>query len=92
MSNQFKLRKYLGLTEDEIKDNEALWRSENGYEKFIDDDKSLDLKNVGVRAEPDMNVDPNAPLDIQAPAEDSPEINTDIPPEGGTDLDAGEPL
>ena len=92
LSNQFKLKKYLGLSEDEIKDNEQLWRSENGYEKFIDDKRSLDLKNVGVRAEPDVNVDPNADLDLGIPPEGAPEINTDIPPEGGTDLDAGEPL
>ena len=76
-----------------MKDNEALWRKENGYEKFADGDKNMDLRNIGVRAEPDVNVDPNAelPQDMQ-PEVDAPEINTDIPPEGGTDLDAGEPL
>lgn len=29
MSNQFKLEKYLGLTEDELRRNEELWRQEN---------------------------------------------------------------
>ena len=93
LSNQFKMKKYLGLTEDEMKDNEALWRSENGYEKFADGDKNMDLRNIGVRPEPDVNVDPNTelPQDV-VPEPDTPEINTDIPPEGGTDLDAGEPL
>tara|TARA_B100000902_G_scaffold391963_1_gene443515 strand:- start:103 stop:1638 length:1536 start_codon:yes stop_codon:yes gene_type:complete len=93
LSNQFKMKKYLGLTEDEMKDNEALWRSENGYEKFADGDKNLDLRNIGVRPEPDANVDPNTeiPQDM-APDPEAPEINTDIPPEGGTDLDAGETL
>lgn len=93
LSNQFKMKKYLGLTEDEMKDNEALWRKENGYEKFADGDKNMDLRNIGVRPEPDVNVDPNTeiPQDI-VPEPDTPEINTDIPPEGGTDLDAGEPL
>ena len=93
LSNQFKMKKYLGLTEDEMKDNEALWRKENGYEKFADGDKNMDLRNIGVRPEPDVNVDPNTelPQDV-VPEPDTPEINTDIPPEGGTDLDAGEPL
>lgn len=93
LSNQFKMKKYLGLTEEEMKDNEALWRKENGYEKFADGDKNMDLRNIGVRPEPDVNVDPNTelPQDV-VPEPDTPEINTDIPPEGGTDLDAGEPL
>ena len=36
LSNQFKLKKYLGLTEDEIKENENLWREENDFTKFQD--------------------------------------------------------
>ena len=56
LSNQFKLKKYLGLTEDEMKQNEALWRAENGYEKFVDTDQMIGLKNIGIRAVPDAAV------------------------------------
>jgi hypothetical protein len=71
LSNQFKLKKYLGLTEDEMKQNEALWRAENGYEKFVDTEQMIGLKNIGIRAEPDAavntamepNLDDIEPLD-----------------------------
>ncbi len=84
LSNQFKLKKYLGLSEDEMKDNEALWRKENDYKKFVDDSKNMDLRNIGVRAESDAAVsldtelDPTAVPGIEdAPADDL-DINTDI--------------
>jgi hypothetical protein len=64
LSNQFKLKKYLGLTEDEFKDNEELWRKENGYEKFVDGEKQADLRNLGIRPEPDASVTPGADLDF----------------------------
>ena len=60
LSNQFKLKKYLGLTEQEIKENEELWRSENGYTKYdIQDGKSAELRNLGIRPNDPMAVDPN---------------------------------
>jgi hypothetical protein len=71
LSNQFKLKKYLGLTEDEMKENEALWRAENGYEKFVDNDQMLGLKNIGIRAEPEaaVNTDMEPSLDNIEPLE-----------------------
>jgi len=86
LSNQFKMRKYLGLTEDEIKDNEELWRKENGYEKFVDNSKQMDLRNIGIRPEPESAVTPGADLDFGDLPEPSPneitqpDINTDVPP------------
>ena len=84
LSNQFKLKKYLGLSEDEMKDNEALWRKENDYKKFVDDSKNMDLRNIGVRAESDAAVSLDTELDPMAvpgiedaPADDL-DINTDI--------------
>jgi hypothetical protein len=96
LSNQFKMKKYLGLTEEEMKDNEALWRKENDYKKFIDDTKNMDLRNIGVRPEPDAAVNLNTELDpMNVPGiEDSPEgdlgINTDVPGAGG-DVPPGTP-
>jgi len=86
LSNQFKMRKYLGLTEDEIKDNEELWRKENGYEKFVDDGNKMDLRNIGIRPEPESAVTPGADLDFgDLPATpdnqiEPTDINTDVPP------------
>jgi len=83
LSNQFKLKKYLGLSEDEMKDNEALWRKENDYKKFVDDSKNMDLRNIGVRAEADAAVNLDTELDPMAVPgiEDAPVddlgINTD---------------
>jgi hypothetical protein len=73
ISNRFRLKKYLGLSDDEIKENEKLWREENNYEKFNEDSENIDLKNIGIRAEPDsmVNTDIEPDLgDIPPPADD----------------------
>ncbi len=85
MSNQFKLKKYLGLSEEEIKDNETLWRQENEYAKFIDSSKAADLRNLGVRPDSETAVDPEAELPEQdvAGLEGAPDaelgLNTSVP-------------
>ena len=90
LSNQFKLQKYLGLTELEMKQNEELWRKENDYKKFNDDKTKADLRNLGIRPQPDMAVNPGAeiPFDQVPPGpEGDLGINTDtpgIPGEPGT--------
>ena len=59
LSNQFKLKKYLGLSEEEIKENEELWRAENNYDKYAPQDpKNADLRNLGVRPNDPMAVNP----------------------------------
>ena len=89
LANQFKLKKYLGLTEQEVKQNEEMWREENKYEKFADDKTPADLRNIGIRPEPDAAVNPDAeiPMD-QVPLEDplADPLNTDAGtvPQGGT--------
>lgn len=70
LSSRFKLKKYLGLTDTEIKENEQLWREENNYEKFSDDDQSVDLRNIGIRPQPDSVVNTSVEPDL-----------TDIAPE-----------
>jgi hypothetical protein len=83
LANQFKLKKYLGLSEEEMKDNESLWRKENDYKKFVDDTKNMDLRNIGVRAEPeaavnlDTEIDPMNVPDIEDPVDAELGINTD---------------
>jgi hypothetical protein len=86
IANRFKLKKYLGLSEDEIKENESMWREENDYQKFKDNDDQINLKNVGVRPEMDSMVNNDVDLDMSnlAPAEPAaPDMTAAAtPPEG----------
>ena len=93
LSNQFKLQKYLGLTDDEIKQNEALWRKENDVNQFVTIDTEnteASLGSIGIRPDSDEVVDPNADADltgIEEPGIDAgAELGTEAPPaapEGG---------
>ena len=75
LSNQFKLQKYLGLSEQEIKDNERLWREENNVDLYTSTSvagETPGLASVGVRSESDDVVDVEADADLsglEAPAE-----------------------
>jgi len=77
LSNQFKLQKFLGLTESEIKQNEELWRQENDYEKYKDGDET-NLKDLGIRPQPDAAVNPALDVDVGGlpPTEPQGDINT----------------
>tara|TARA_R110001606_G_C15308705_1_gene643393 strand:- start:491 stop:1366 length:876 start_codon:yes stop_codon:yes gene_type:complete len=90
LSNQFKLKKYLGLTEQELKENEELWRSENGYSKYdTQDGKSAELRNLGIRPNDPMAVDPN----FEIPQGDIPLADPTLDPEGiNTQADGEAPI
>lgn len=91
MSKRFALQKYMGLSDTEMKSNEELWREENDYQKYKDNEKAAALKNIGVRPMPDAIVDPMAEpdlSDIDMPADPAPEVNTEV---GGTDVPPVEP-
>ena len=59
MSNQFKMKKYLGLTDDEILENEELWRQENNSDKYVSNaqEGQPGLGNMGIRPMPNDMVD-----------------------------------
>lgn len=86
IANRFKLKKYLGLSEDEIKENESMWREENDYQKFKDNNDQINLKNIGVRPEMDSMVNNDVDMDMSnlTPAEPAaPDMTTAAtPPEG----------
>ena len=67
LATQFKLRKYLGLTEEEIARNEALWAEENAVEidDISADTTASDLRQVGVRPQPGADVS-MSPIDMGA--------------------------
>jgi hypothetical protein len=50
LSKRFAMKRFLGLSEEEIKENEKLWREENGTTLKPDADAQSQLRNVGVSA------------------------------------------
>jgi hypothetical protein len=48
LSKRFALKRFLGLTEEEIKENEAMWREEQGNNLVPPPDSSGSLRSVGV--------------------------------------------
>jgi hypothetical protein len=47
MSKRFVLKRFLGLTQEEITENENLWREENGN-KLSSSNPSAELRSVGI--------------------------------------------
>jgi hypothetical protein len=48
LSKRFALKRFLGLTEEEIKENEKMWREENGGNLAKPDDASTGLRSAGI--------------------------------------------
>ena len=73
LSKRFALKRFLGLTEEEIKENEALWREEQGNNLVPPADSSGSLRSVGVSpggiAAEQAGQDAEAPEDMAAAAE-----------------------
>lgn len=65
MSKRFALERFLGLTEEEIKKNEQMWREENTKEVDTDPQGS-DLRSIGVSVG-DMGADAEAAVDMENP-------------------------
>ena len=84
LATQFKLQRYLGLTEEEMVRNEKLWAEENAYDAddISADTTSSELRQVGVRPQPagDVSI---APVDMGTA---DPGAGADL---GGGDSQAG---
>jgi hypothetical protein len=48
LSKRFAMKRFLGMTEDEIKENERLWREENGSNLKAPVDAQSQLRSVGI--------------------------------------------
>ncbi len=48
MSKRFALKRFLGLTEEEVAENERLWAEENGKSKPIPTDSSGEMRSAGI--------------------------------------------
>ena len=71
LSQQFKMQKYLGLTQEEMKENEEYWKEENKYNEsqVSGNVGDIGLRNVGIRPGPSADFDLDAPVD-DIPLED----------------------
>ncbi len=48
MSKRFALKRFLGLTEEEIRENEKLWKEENGEKVAASADAAGDMRSMGI--------------------------------------------
>ena len=73
LSKRFALKRFLGLSEDEIKENERMWREENGANLKPSLDAQSELRGMGVTpggmAADVASQEAEAPLDMAAEAE-----------------------
>ena len=79
MSKRFMMKKYLGLTDVEIKENEKMWFEEQGEPGVDEDTTGSDLRNVGISSG-DIGGDLDTLDDLEG--------SDDIGAEGGADLGA----
>jgi len=75
MSKRFLMKRYLGLTDDELQENSKLWSEETGQPSELDP-MGKDLRTVGV-SPADFDADIETGGDIEAGGE---EIDVDIDP------------
>ena len=66
VSNRFALKRFLGLTDDEVAENERFWAEENGKGKPTPTDSSGELRGVGV-SQAGIEADAGAAADTEAP-------------------------
>ena len=72
VSNRFALKRFLGLTDDEVAENERLWAEENGKGQTTSTDAAGELRSAGLSAggiEGDLGMagDLDAPDDLSMP-------------------------
>jgi hypothetical protein len=67
ISKRFALKRFLGLTDEEIAENERLWAEENGKAKVQETDASAELRSAGV-SQAGISGDMGATADLAQPA------------------------
>ena len=85
LSKRFAMKRFLGMTEDEVKENERLWREENGANLTAPADAQSQLRGIGVTpggmAADVGSQEAEAPLDMAAAAEPGAEAGAEAAPE-----------
>jgi hypothetical protein len=65
ISKRFALQRFLGLSEEEMAENERLWAEEQGKSDAIPTDSSGELRSVGI-SQTDIASDTEAATDTEA--------------------------
>jgi hypothetical protein len=85
LSKRFAMKRFLGMTEDEVKENERLWREENGANLTAPADAQSQLRGIGVTpggmAADAGAQESEAPLDMAAAAEPGADAGAEAVPE-----------
>ncbi len=85
LSKRFAMKRFLGMTEDEVKENERLWREENGANLTAPADAQSQLRGIGVTpggmAADVGGQEEEAPLDMAAAAELGADAGAEAAPE-----------
>jgi hypothetical protein len=85
LSKRFAMKRFLGMTEDEVKENERLWREENGANLTAPADAQSQLRGIGVTpggiAADAGAQEAEAPLDMAAAAEPGADAGAEVAPE-----------
>ena len=84
ISNRFALTRFLGLTEDEVAENEQKWAEENGKGQATHTDAAGELRSAGLSAA-GIEGDLGAASDLQAPDD----MEGDMPGMEGTEAMPG---
>jgi hypothetical protein len=84
IAKRFALQRFLGLTEEEIKENEKLWREEQNKDN-TEEPKGSDLRNIGVSVG-DIESDQESASDLESPEAEGevPGMEVTAPVAGGT--------
>jgi hypothetical protein len=88
VSKRFAMKRFLGLSAEEIAENERLWAEETGNTEPTPNDASGELRSVGlssatIESELDSEIATEAPPDVAAQAEAgaaAPEAGAETPP------------
>jgi hypothetical protein len=84
LSKRFAMKRFLGLTEDEIKENEKMWREENGDKVKAEADAASQLRSAGITpggmAADVAGQDAEAPEDMAAAAAAEGGETGEVPP------------
>jgi hypothetical protein len=84
LSKRFAMKRFLGLTQEEITENEKMWKEENGAKLSAEGDAAAEMRSAGITPgglAGDMGAETaEAPMDMAAAAEGGGEA---APAEGG---------
>jgi hypothetical protein len=88
ISNRFALTRFLGLSAEEIAENERMWREENEENITMPDDTSGEMRGIGISSA-GISSDISGAEDIESTEESPIEGGEGTPPETATTADLG---